>query len=251
MEKKTSSKPRETDLYQPVADFLAQKGFHVRSEVRGCDVTAVREDTLVVVELKLRFNLKLLMQAVNRLTLTDYVYVAIPRPSLGDKNGVDSHFWRDMLQILKRLELGLLVVALDSPVQTVEPVLHPMRYTVRKSHVNRLKVIQEIDSRVGDFNTGGSSRTKITTAYREKSIQMACIMKQRGPTSTRELRLFGLTPRETMSLGKNFYGWFERVSTGVYQLSPQGLAAIETPDAQFAEIVAYYLEYARKMVQQQ
>ena len=37
MEKKKFS---ETDLYAPICDFLKKEGFVVKSEVKGCDVTA-------------------------------------------------------------------------------------------------------------------------------------------------------------------------------------------------------------------
>ena len=75
-----SKKPlSESDLYIPVKDFLELQGYEVNGEVKGCDVVALRgNEELVVVELKLSFNLELIMQAVERLAVTSKVYVGIP-----------------------------------------------------------------------------------------------------------------------------------------------------------------------------
>src|SRR5438477_9318086 len=73
---------RETALYMPVKQFLERRGYEVKAEVRGCDLVARRGDEpLVVVELKLRLNLTLILQGVDRLALTERVYLALPRPA--------------------------------------------------------------------------------------------------------------------------------------------------------------------------
>ena len=59
--------PRGTALYLPVKRFLEKLGFQVRGEICGCDVVALRGDeapVVVVCELKLAFNLELLLQGV-------------------------------------------------------------------------------------------------------------------------------------------------------------------------------------------
>jgi hypothetical protein len=56
---------RETALYPTVKRFLEQLGFQVKGEVNGCDIVAVRDGEpprLVIVEMKLGFNLDLLLQ---------------------------------------------------------------------------------------------------------------------------------------------------------------------------------------------
>jgi hypothetical protein len=56
--------PAETSLYLPIKIFL-ESLYAVKGEVGGCDVLAVREGeppVLVVRELKLRFNLELVLQ---------------------------------------------------------------------------------------------------------------------------------------------------------------------------------------------
>src|SRR5258708_26072241 len=60
---------RETSLYLPVKRFLEGLGFEVKGEICGCDLFAIRgpEPPLVVIaELKLRFNLELVLQGFNR-----------------------------------------------------------------------------------------------------------------------------------------------------------------------------------------
>src|SRR5262245_49499910 len=73
-------RPRETSLYLPVKRFLEGLGFAVKGEVCGCDIVALRgnESPLVVVgELKLGFNLELVLQGVNRMTACDEVWLAV------------------------------------------------------------------------------------------------------------------------------------------------------------------------------
>src|SRR5260370_33776490 len=79
MGRRGGGKAREADLSEPVKAFLAGQGYVVRGEVRGCDVVATRGDEKpVIVELKLRFNLALVLQGVERLALTDQGYLALP-----------------------------------------------------------------------------------------------------------------------------------------------------------------------------
>ena len=67
----------EADLYGPIKRFLEAQGYEVKGEIGPCDVMAVRGDEgPVVVELKEQLSLALLLQAVDRLRMTDAVYVA-------------------------------------------------------------------------------------------------------------------------------------------------------------------------------
>lgn len=224
---------KETDLYAPVRAFLEAEGYQVQAEVKDCDIAAVKDGRLVVVELKTAFNLKLVYQAIERQSLTEDVFVAIPRP----KKGAREKAWKDMLRLLKRLELGLLTVALDSPLQTVDVVLEPADSMIRKNKKKKEKLTAELEGRQVDANVGGMTRRKIITAYREKAIHLACLIEREGQISTAALRerkqedLMGL-------LSRNYDRWFERVSKGVYTLSETGKAALEAAD--YAEVVAFY-----------
>src|SRR5579862_1482529 len=71
----------EDALYRPVKNFLERLGYEVKGEVRGCDLVARRgAEPPVIVELKLRFNLALVLQGIDRLALSERVYLAVPRP---------------------------------------------------------------------------------------------------------------------------------------------------------------------------
>src|SRR5205085_12224665 len=72
--------PRETSLYLPVKRFLEGLGFDVKGEVCGCDLIGLRggEPSFVVVgELKLAFNLELVLQGIDRTAACDEVWLAV------------------------------------------------------------------------------------------------------------------------------------------------------------------------------
>lgn len=219
---KTRTKPvkiHETDLYKPVHDYLEGLGYNVQGEVKGCDLAALMGEDLVVVELKTSFNLKLLAQAVKRQRAADSVYVAIPRP----KGGARTAGWRDMCMLLRRLELGLITVAPDKEEGQVEVCFHPNTFDRLKSARSNKKVrhhiIKETVSRSGQYNTGGSIRKKLVTAYREQAIHIACCLMKYGRLSPAEMKKLGTCPKTPHILQDNHYGWFSRVSRGIYELN--------------------------------
>ena len=229
-------KLRETDLYKPVHDYLAAQGYTVHGEVKGCDITAMKDGELIVVELKTGFNLKLLVQAAKRQRLGDSVYVAVPRPK-GGKRGAG---WRDMCFLLRRLELGLIIVTFSKKGAGVEVVIHPEVFDqVKSKQVSKRKrysVIKEMETRYGDFNEGGSTRRKLMTAYRENSIHIACCLEKFGPLKPVQLRKLGTGDKTLSILSKNFYGWFERVNQGIYGLTQKGAGSLD----EFPELTAHY-----------
>ena len=100
------NKASEVDLYQPVKDFLEGQGYVVRGEVRGCDLVARRgAEPLLIVELKLRFNLALVLQGVARLALTDLVYLAVPRGGARRRKAISPDD-REVRKLCRMLGLG-------------------------------------------------------------------------------------------------------------------------------------------------
>src|ERR1700748_3116361 len=68
----------ETALYLPVKKFLEKLGFTVKGEIGGCDLVALSSDEppiVVIGELKLTFNLELILQAVDRAGACDEVWL--------------------------------------------------------------------------------------------------------------------------------------------------------------------------------
>lgn len=236
MKKYENIKLLEIDLYQPVRDYLIRQGYTVNSEVKDCDITAIKDDELIIVELKRSFNATLLIQAVKRQRIADSVYVAIPCP----KGSRFTSGWRDMCHLLRRLELGLILVSFIGGKSDVEVVFHPSPFDIQKSRRSgknkKYSIIQEIDGRHGDYNTGGSCKRKLVTAYRENSIHIACCLDMLGTLSTGRLRELGTGSKTQSILAKNFYQWFERVARGTYTLSQQGKGCLKD----YPELTLYY-----------
>jgi hypothetical protein len=108
----------EADLYEPVKRFLEERGYEVKGEVGGCDVVAVRRggptgEPPVVVELKLAFTLlSLVLQGIDRLAVTDLVYLALPAAG-SDRPVPRASFSTEhsgVCRLCRRLGLGLLAV---------------------------------------------------------------------------------------------------------------------------------------------
>ena len=227
----------ETDLYEPVRDYLTANGYQVQAEVKGCDVVAQKENEIVVVELKRSFTTRLLVQAIDRQKITDAVYVALPGPYRPR-----TRRWRDIKRLLRRLELGLLVVTGTSGSYRVELVFHPLSFQRQKRASRKRAVIRETAARSGDHNRGGSTRKPIITAYRENAIHIACCLDRLGPSTPQRLRELGTGGKTTPILSSNFYGWFRRVDRGVYELTPAGRQGLN----EYEKIVQHY----RSMVDQ-
>ncbi len=239
---------KETDLYAPVKAFLLELGYDVRGEVADCDITAVRGDELVVVELKRVFGLKLLVQATNRQKAADTVYVAIPRPPRGR---FSKGFW-DMCNLLKRLDLGLLVVSFRDGRPGVEVVHHPHGSGPgvseptgprRRNARLRRSILREFGGRSGDYNTGGSTKRALVTAYREAAVRIACCLEKYGVMSAAELRSLGTGEKTYSILYHNLYGWFERVDKGRYGLHEAGRSAL----GGYPELRALYRKGLRRI----
>src|SRR5208337_3958955 len=70
----------ETSLYAPVKQFLENLGFHVKGEIGGCDLVGIAEGSppvVVIGELKLTFNLDLVLQGIDRADICDEVWLAV------------------------------------------------------------------------------------------------------------------------------------------------------------------------------
>ncbi|MDP8204727.1 MAG: DUF2161 family putative PD-(D/E)XK-type phosphodiesterase [Candidatus Tenebribacter mawsonii] len=208
---------KESDLFEPVKNYLETSGYKVRAEVRNCDITATKGDELIIVELKLSANLQLFIQATDRQYITDSVYVAIPKSTKRSKK-----HWKGILHILRRLELGLIIVDIDNPVNPVEIVFHPIEFQRRKFKHRKRAIIKEVENRSQNLNVGGSNKKKIITAYKENAIQIAVYLSIIGATSAKNLREYDSSKKTLSILYSNFYGWFQRIDRGVYDITANG-----------------------------
>ena len=213
----------EADLYSPIKKFLEGQGYEVKGEVEDCDIVAVRGDEgPVVVELKLQLNLSLILQAVDRLAVSECVYVAF---RVGKKYSAS---WRSrgkqVKGLLRRLGVGLLTVSARGK---VEAVLDPGPYRPRVVKERRARLLKEFAERVGDPVAGGSTNKKRMTSYRQDALRCALALKGRGVTKVSVLAAETGVERAGPILRDNHYGWFERVEKGHYQVTPSGVAGLE------------------------
>lgn len=198
---------REVDLYPAVKAFLERQGFDVKGEVGHCDVVAVRGDEPpVIVELKLRFTLGLVLQALDRLRIADTVYVAVPAEAVRR---------RGIRPLCRRLGLGLL--AIDGPRGVVDVVVAPGPYRPPHDRRRAARLVSEHARRRGDPTPGGATRVPIMTAYRQEAIRIAEALVP-GPGTVAQLRRQAAAPNAGRILARDPYGWFERVERGSYRL---------------------------------
>lgn len=226
---------KETDLYLPVKNLFEDMGFTVRAEVKDCDLFAVMDDKTVVAELKKSFNITLVYQLLNRQTFCKNVYAVIPRPKKGAK---DNNF-KSMVKLCRKLDFGLITVALDSPVKFAEVIISPNEISNITNYKKKTSAKKEAVSRSGDYNIGGSTGKKIITAYREKSIELLCLISVFGPVSGASLREMGYEKGVYSILYKNYYKWFEKTRKGIYGISESGKKAVD--DEKYKSIVEYYM----------
>jgi hypothetical protein len=220
----------EAALYLPVKAFLERQGYEVKGEVRGCDLVARRGDEPpVIVELKLRLNLTLVLQGVDRLALTERVYLAVPRPKPLRRGGAPAPDRPAIRKLCRRLGLGLMLVG-SRGIQILE---EPVPYRPRQSKTRVLRLMNEFSRRVGDANTGGTVGVPLITAYRQDALRCARALAAYGPMRVGALRTMAGVPATARILQHNVHGWFERIERGVYRLTPAGGQAL----GRFAEAI--------------
>lgn len=211
----------ETDLHAPVKAYFEAQGFDVQAEVKNCDLVATSEaGDLIVIELKTGINLPLLVQATARQSITPHVYIAVPQKSYRRKQ------WQGIQRVVKQLGLGLLVVATTPLTTTVSEHFAPteMRRTTKRK---RTAVLNEVQQRISSYNTGGTSRGEIMTAYKQNAILIACFLEHLGQSSAADLKKLGMPNNTRSILADNHYGWFKRVERGIYALDDGAAAGPE------------------------
>lgn len=216
-----TSPVRETELYAPIKSLLEAQGYDVKSEIGAADIVACRGDEdPVIVELKTSFSLSLFHQAIARQGLTDAVYVAVPHG--GGRAFVKS--LKNNTALCRRLGLGMMTVRLKDGVVAV--YADPAPYNPRRSKSKRARLLREFAKRVGDPNTGGATRQGLMTAYRQDALRCVGVLHERGPAKASEVAQASGVERARRLMADDHYGWFERVRTGIYALTPKGQQAV-------------------------
>ena len=217
---------KETDLFPLLKSYFENQGFYVQAEVNDCDIGAKKEELIIIVEMKTQLNLKLIYQGCQRQLINDNVYLAVPRIN-------NKKTYKERLYILRRLNLGLLIVDLDN--ETVEAIIDPTEFVFRRSKKKKQKLLKEMNQRVTNINIGGTTQSKLLTSYRERVIRIAYYLRT-GEKTTKEIKELTGVENTTQYLQKNYYKWFIRVSRGVYALTKTGVEELEKYKEIFEEL---------------
>lgn len=206
--------PREADLYPPVKAYLQRQGYEVKGEVGAADVVARRgAEPPVIVELKLKFSLTLFHQGIDRLAVTDQVYVAVPA-------GGQVKALKANVKLARRIGLGVMTVRLRDGL--IEVLADPGPYAPRKSKKKTTRLLRAFDRLKGDPNAGGATRHGIVTGYRQDAVRCARFLAVHGPSKGAKVKEWAEVPSATQIMADDHYGWFTRVSRGIYDLTAVG-----------------------------
>jgi len=223
---------KETDLYGPVKAHFAVLGYEVKGEIAAADMVAVPhkdpEGEPIIIELKTSFTLSLFHQAINRQSMTDQVYIAVPRKS--GKAAMVAIRRNKML--CRRLGLGLITVRLKD--KTVVVHCEPAPFTPRKIKKRKAKLLSEFETRHGDPNMGGMTSAGMMTSYRQGALRCAKVLHDEGACKASYVAKMAGFDKARNCMAANHYGWFEKIDRGIYGLTPAGAKALE----EHAELIA-------------
>jgi hypothetical protein len=218
----------ETELFQPVKEFLENQGYQVKAEIGAIDVFAMKRDESIAIELKTSITLKLIYQAIERQKIADSVFIAIPKSAMKSHNSQSKSF----LLLLRRLSIGLLIISK----QGVEVLLDAREYDLNQSRnrnkIQKQKLVSEFNNRKSNDNLGGMKGKKITF-YKEQAIEILKVIYAHPGISPKEIKVLTNSSNVLSILQKNYYGWFDRIERGSYVLTEKGMQEIKAESANF------------------
>jgi hypothetical protein len=216
---------REVDLYPPLKSYLEGQGYEVKGEILNCDVVALRpEASPIIVELKMSLNMTILLQAVDRIKISNTVYVGVPKGL-----AILKKRRKQIVKLLRMLGLGLIVIDPLAKIGGIDILCDPGEYKPRQIKKQSGRLLKEFQERKGDPNQGGTSMKRgLLTAYRQKALAISEYLLEHGATKASIIAKSLEEPKTRTILYDNVYGWFDRLGKGVYILSPRGI--LELPD---------------------
>ncbi len=223
----------EKDMFPIIKDFFEKQDYKVNAEVKGCDIVISKDDYLAVIEMKLNLNITLVYQALDRLDITNNVFIAVKKPK--------KRYMKErskMTKLAKRLNIGLIIVDPTLKTNNIEVVYEPSE-TKRAKNTKKTQAVQkEIQGRRFDNNIGGNNKTKLITAYRDMSIRLACICEVFTVISPKFLETtFGIEKSYPI-LYNNFFNYFEMFGKGDFGLSDAGIEMLKS--SEFKELISIY-----------
>lgn len=224
---------KEEDLYDPLRKWLVNNQYEVQAEVQSCDVVAVKNEEITIIELKKSFNLQLVYQCMERQKIGKYVYAAIAAPN---KSKIKRKNLQKAEALLKRLGIGLILISLYSTSSIVEVRIEAKSIATRKSPNKKKKVLKEIAQRSGEYNVGGK-QGKIVSSYRESAIHIYCLLQKEIEASPSQLIKLGAPSNTGTILRNNHYGWFHKIARAKYTFDVD-MAEIKK---EFGDVVDFFL----------
>ena len=141
---------------------------------------------------------------------------------------------KNNLALCRRLGIGLITVRLKDAF--VEIHADPGPFRPRKSKPKQARLLREFAKRVGDPNTGGTTRRTLMTSYRQDALRCVNVLQVNGPTKASEVAKASDVTRARRIMADDHYGWFERVNPGIYALTPKGLQAVQDYSDELARL---------------
>lgn len=213
---------KETDLYQPVKELLIAQGFIVKAEIKDIDILGSKDDYFCAVELKTKLSIKLIYQAIDRQKIVDQVYIALPKSSIK----IRSSAYKNLTYLLKRLEIGLILVDQHQAEVVLEASIYDMEKSRARYKKRKQQTLKEFKLRKYSSNIGGTKDKKITR-YKEQVIMIASYLIEHPNASPKEIKEHTNINKTASILQKNYEGYFERVSRGIYKVKDDKIEAIK------------------------
>jgi hypothetical protein len=193
----------------------------------------------IVIELKLAFSLGFVLQGVDRLAITDLVYLAAPisPPARPGPSGREPHSptHPGVRRLCRRLGLLAVYSARKDGAERVEVVCDPCPPVgLRLPHKNKARaalLLGEHARRRGDPNRGGGTTggKPLLTAYRQEALRCAAFLHLQGggPLPVAILREEAEAPNAARLLYRNLDGWFELAGRGLCRVTEEGVRGLK------------------------
>ena len=175
-------KIKETDVSQPIVEFLQVMGWEVFQEVgigRSADIVARRDKLIWVVETKTSLSLKVMEQASNWKGYANYVSIGIPET----KN-------RYGKQILKQINTGCLEVSknrMENLVGFYEPGEGVYETVKSKFWRRRSDWMEETLKKHKDINKAGVTSTEKITPFKETVSEIVRYLRRHPGSTMKEI----------------------------------------------------------------